>query len=81
MQEIDERIFGVVDKLKELGLIERMVDLYDIIGIAKQNYYTIRESERAHFTVRHIYNFIHHYNLNPGHIFMDDPQLFRRLVP
>lgn len=81
MQEIDERIFEAVRLLKAIGKIKRLIDVYKVMGIAKQNYYTIRRGEGLHFTVQHIYKFIHHYQVNPGFIFLRDSDLLREPAP
>lgn len=69
MDEIDRRIFEIIEYLKQGGKISSDNQFAEKIGITRQKLSGIRNREERHFTVEDILLICKHFKANPSYIF------------
>ena len=75
MKSITDKVFEVIEVLKENGTIRFYADVYHNINLPKQNFNAIK-NRRWDFTTQQIYLFINHFNVNANYIFKNSPKMF-----
>lgn len=68
MEQVDQRIFLVIDLLKDSGQIKFYADFYRPIEISKTHFSMIKTG-KAHFTVAHIEKIIKVFGVNANWIY------------
>lgn len=75
MDQIDQRIFILIDLLKSRGDLRYSTEFCEAIGIRKQNLYNIKQ-EKNNFTTEHIFKIIKNYKVNANWIFGISDEIF-----
>lgn len=81
MIEINNRIIDVlIPKLKEIGMIDYDTDFCSNIGLLKQNLTNIKNNKMS-FNLKHVYNIVKAYNVNPNWILGFENNIFKKRTP
>jgi len=75
MKAITDKVLEVIEVLKANGTIRFYADVYHVLEMDKGNFNSVKNN-RYDFTVKQVYTFINHYNVNANFIFKNSAKIF-----
>jgi len=75
MKAITDKVLEVIEVLKANGTIRFYADVYHVLEMDKGNFNSVKNN-RYDFTVKQVYTFINHYNVNANFIFKNSAKMW-----
>lgn len=76
MDEIDERIFELIELLKTTGEVASDYNFAQLINRVPQHINNVKRYERRHFTLKDVYTICERFNVNPSWILGFEKKMF-----
>ena len=81
MEKITDKIFEIIEVMKANGTIRFYADVYHVLEMDKGNFNTVKNRKglngcKYEFTIKQVYDFINHFNINANFVFKNSPKMF-----